>query len=274
MDAFLKYIRYRSERITVRVKKLGRRCGEASLHNLRVDIKKQRALYRLFHEADPDFPYQKSFHRLKKIFAHAGIVREIHRQTDLLQGESDVDAHFTRKYTRYLVNAYQLARNDFRIHARDAGIPTWEELEEAVRQAISQCNQPTLADYFQQLNARAHQIIGHITTSSNEEIHQLRKDIKDYEANRKISARYFGFDPGPFPGIQGDINALLDLLGLWHDYDRAWRRLQIDLAASYWSTPDRQAGKQLLLRWQRKSRYLKRKLKKLITNLPSQNTSK
>lgn len=264
MEACLQYIQHRNKRIVDGVKKLGRRCGEAGLHNLRVDIKKQRAFYRLLRLVDPDFPYRDFYYTLKKVFAHGGVVREIHRQLHLLKDAGDIAHHFSRKYRRYLSNAYRLARNDFRDYAHKMQPPGWEEIEHPIIQALGNCIQPTLEEYFQQLRSQAEEIIDRLDVCSNEELHQLRKIIKDYEANRKMSSLYFRFETGPCVGLSIDTGALLEQLGLWHDYDTAWRRLKTDLSANYWSAADQLAGRQLLLRWQRRSNRMKQKLKKLL----------
>lgn len=58
--------------------KYGQTADQETLHKFRITIKKIKSLYRLINFCDNTFNYRKQFNPLKKIFADAGIIRNMY----------------------------------------------------------------------------------------------------------------------------------------------------------------------------------------------------
>lgn len=260
MSALLKQMRDRCEAIAKRVDRLSYRCGQASLHRLRVDIKKLRAVFRLLRAVEADFPYKQLHAPYRRLFAAAGAVRELQLQIQLLQTGSTPDTSFSRPYLRYLIRQYADARRAFRLVACNTHLPSWQGLVKHLKPATARCRPRRLDRYFTSVRARIDARLEAIAACDAEDLHDLRKAFKDYEANRKFAAQYFAFEPPLLAVNPAGVDNLIDQLGEWHDYLMANQRLEADLKESRWPPNVLAAGNEQLRRWQRKSRKLRREL--------------
>ncbi|MBK9071106.1 MAG: CHAD domain-containing protein [Myxococcales bacterium] len=257
MSALLEHLHDRCEDIAQRVERLSHRCEQESLHRLRVDLKKLRAALRLLRAVDPDFPYKKMYVRYRRVFAQGGLVRELQLQLRLLASDTKADPAFVQQYSRHLQQQYAVARGGFRAMARTTKLLPWKRLAARLGPAEARCTPQRLDRYFLAMQTRIDQCLAAIGRCSAEELHDLRKALKDDEANRKLTTHYLHFDPGA-RATDRELEELIDKLGDWHDHLIAAQRLKADLLTSKWSPELRAAGTTLLQRWRRQcGRYRK-----------------
>lgn len=260
MTALLEHLRDRCEAIAKRVDHLSYRCGQASLHRLRVDLKKLRAVFRLLRAVEADFPYKQLYAPYRRLFAAGGTVRELQLQIQLLKFDRAAAPSFGRHYMRYLNRQYADARRAFRSVARQTRLPTWHRLAKHLEPAATQCRPRRLDRYFTSVRARIDAHLEAIAVCDAEDLHDLRKALKDYEANRKFAAQYFEFEAAQLAVTPAGADKLIDQLGEWHDYLMAHQRLKADLTSATWSPKLRAAGKKQLRRWQSHSGRLRREM--------------
>jgi CHAD domain-containing protein len=239
-----------------------------SVHRLRVDLKEWHAALHLLRGVDPDFPCTEYGERFKPVFHLAGRVRFWQLQRSFLNRAQALPGTFAAHYRAHISQRLREARKDFATAARDHDWPAWEELKPVVQHAGKVCTMPVLQGYFAVLLQNMVAKQARLNRRRTHELHELRKSLREFTANRKLAARHLGFDPGPAIVLAPDIPALQDLLGDWHDQDAAWKQLAEDLGNPAWEEAVREQGKQVLLTWRKTERKSWREVMSRLASAP------
>lgn len=201
---------------------------EEAIHDLRVSIKKLRALFLFIDEADfanmKSFPY---FDNLKKVFKRAGKVREYQIHKNILQeyekslGENFPALHkyidkniidFQQAFQDYMpgLTFRELYHNADQLHKKIDGISDNtlnKKLFRFIKTRVDECHS-LLFDY--QYEIHLHQIrkylkhIRFITGQKIGDVHKLFEEEIDFKDTKKIE----------------------DILGDWHDRDEFAKELK------------------------------------------------
>jgi len=203
--------------------------NEDAIHDLRVSIKKLRALFLFLREAGiadikSDYPYLTN---LKKTFKKAGRLREIHIHKNLYEEyRKRVDQDFP-ELEQYLQNLEEESRKayheympgiQFRKFYRAAnslqkeiqGIPRKKvnkKLYEFIRVRVEECHQYMLEAHYEQHLHQIRKYLKHIRFIMGQQIGNVHKVFEDE----------LSFD---------DTKKVEDILGEWHDRDEFRKLLE------------------------------------------------
>ncbi len=225
------------------------------LHQLRVELKKWRAGLRLLRSVDPSFPYPEMYEPFKTLFAAAGRLRFWQLQRLLVNKTADAQPDFARLYEGFARQRIKEAWQDFTETASRENMPRWRELKHEFRLSLKACTLPAIQVYFDGLQKDIAEKASHLSRRRTGDLHTLRKHLKEYANNRRLTTKHLHFDPGPPARIPGGAN-FDDLLGEWHDLDAACAQLAEDLRTQGWEGQILRAGKAVLREWRRKEKYL------------------
>ncbi|MBK8921654.1 MAG: CHAD domain-containing protein [Saprospirales bacterium] len=262
---FLRILKKRLRRIRQTAARPDRLCRDSrALHTFRVALKRWRAQLRLLRAVDPAFPYQEVYEPFKAIFSTAGDIRFWQLQGIFLHGATGVPDAFIKFYHSWIRQHVRDARSEFRQVLRAADLPRWRDIKAELRESAERCNPATLGAYFKRLQEAAEACRpGGGAVSARQELHELRKILKEYGINRRYAARCWAFDPGEaVPGLPLDHTAADELLGAWHDLDAAGSQLANDRRQQAWPANRQAGGAPLAAAWQRREKALLREVKR------------
>jgi len=237
---------------------------EEGLHRLRVGLKEWRAALRLAQGVDPGFPCAEISDLFRPVFDTAGRMRFWQLQRRFLARTGPLGPVFAAHYRARIRARLRQARRSFAAAVANTDWPRWRELDRDVHQAGEACTPQTLWAYFNSLQGDMTSKMAGLHRRRRSELHELRKDLREYSDNRKLAVKRLGFDPGPPRNLGADIPALQSRLGDWHDQDAACRQLAEDLRYPGWEEQALQQGKKLLRAWRKNERAM---WDRLVTDL-------
>lgn len=180
-----------------------------SFHQLRVEIKRVKALVDLIAFCSKKWNPKKTFKPFKVIFKLAGKVREIQLQLALLEEQPSFKSLVDCR--KQLKKKLKRALGKFFITADSEASSTLRKKHRIIIALFLQIGKKKrrryMADKRQEINKMLHQ-----NTVKKKQIHTFRKRLKVYDYNEKIM-KY----PEQNKGIVAR-NKLMELLGHWHDY--------------------------------------------------------
>lgn len=202
------YLNRREEGIVLLLAKPAPTCTPATFHQLRVEIKKLRALFELINDCAPAFKRKKNFKPFRVLFRQAGKVREIQVEEGLLK------KYFTgntlQVYRNSLKQLRIKERNQYFLLLTDELTAHLEKNFHTLKTFLSKVNKKRLNAYL----TRQREEIRKKLSAKNlpqSELHELRKRLKTYAYNSRLS---------PDEKQTGTFltkTRLAALLGQWHD---------------------------------------------------------
>lgn len=188
--------------------------SEEDYHQLRVEIKKIRAFFKLLDETTDNFPITKIVKPFKKVYTQAGAVRDtqIHKRNIVnIVGEGNYLG-----YLEQLGNEELTAQEQFQTIPHQKLATQIQKSSSIVRKYISKIESERLLDFLNKLSA---EIIPKIAQKPFDEtnLHDLRKQLKQLAYYLRI----IHTDSNPLlfgeKTTQARINRLQELLGQWND---------------------------------------------------------
>jgi CHAD domain-containing protein len=234
------------------------------LHAFRVALKHWRAYLRLLRDADPTFPYPEVYAPFKPLFAKAGTIRFWQLQEALLEKIPGDTEDFSRFYQKYIRRQRQKARKAFQKKLRKTDLPKWSDLQAELRLSVEKCSEETIRAYFFSLQ---NTMCGHLQKRHRTapfELHELRKNFKEYGINRLVVEKYWHIEIGPPLDIATHQTELDDCFGQWHDLEAASAQLANDLKTDDWPADMIAGGKRLLDIWKKAEHRLLRQVTALL----------
>lgn len=186
-----------------------------AIHRLRVSLKQLRASFNLLLFAAVQMIAEKDWQRAGKIFRLAGKIRErqLLRQRVLIL--SGVEEDSKKTVSAYLAFKEQSAQRKFRHYMSDCGEKDLKKLRRKMLRAAGKIPGSNLEAYLNDLLKR----IGDLrekTNLSEEELHALRKLLKELKYNRSVLEAELQRKVDGI--IESDkLNAWEELIGKWHD---------------------------------------------------------
>ena len=194
------------------------------LHDLRVEIKQLRALFRLLERIAPKFKGKKNIRHFRALFKAAGDLRDIHVQQELTRKWSQEQGVFMSEYYNELKQKEFPARKKFASFAEEFDL----EKEIAVNRkrmanALRDLSQKKLSERLQQrIDAKIHRILelGAQAPDEESQLHKLRIQSKETRYTLDIAKRCLP-ESEYWNALNDQLRALHQALGKWHDSDVA-----------------------------------------------------
>jgi len=180
---------------------------QEALHKFRVAVKKLRAMLYLFEIADTDSALIKYFKPVRKIFKHAGVIRDAHINL-LLAKQYKLENELFESSQRQVIESGIIA---FRTNS-DGYFKTLKEAHKKIKSQLNKLSDKDIAAYYQE---QLEQIAANMSALHfNEELHTSRKLIKILMYNKKLAEAAL---EGSLSLNIGYLDKLQDTIGKWHD---------------------------------------------------------
>lgn len=198
----------RIDNVFLLLKKPVQKINVEDFHQLRVEIKKLNALFKLVSFSAKKNGIKKLFNPLKLIFRQAGVIREI----QLEEAELKKYAHYSgiKKYLKYLKKVQQKEKRKFSMLINSNLAPQLIKTKKQVLFLIEMIDKNDVKKY---LNKKMHKIETLISKKhlKIKQVHEFRKRIKEFYYDRK------NLNLASQSKVLKDVDYLQELLGRWHD---------------------------------------------------------
>lgn len=217
-------------------------------HELRVEIKKIKAFFKLVSYFNRTFPKGRLFKPLRSLFKAAGKVRELHVEEGIIEKYA---GHKLENYLLDLKRSELKAKKDF---YRDVN-----RMPEKNIQRIPQQAQP----YFSTVSE------AHIAAYLKKENRKIKRSARDqklrpgqiHEVRRKIKENYYNQTIAHTPvAVKPPAKKIHKLLGKWHDLSVIKKRLQKEIKHSKKKNKERPEMKKLGKKLVSEQKVLRRKI--------------
>jgi CHAD domain-containing protein len=203
----LKYIDKEWDEMNRRLKAFLETGDQEDLHKFRVQIKKLRAMLVLFENTSKQNGLLKQFKPVRKIFKHAGNIRNAHINLELTE-------KYDLKNERFEAGQLQIIEQgtrEFRSKGEDF-IRDIDSAHKHLKKKLQKVNDKLIAGYYEsQLN----QIAANLAVSGfTEDMHTNRKLIKILVYNHKLAGKALN---GGLPFNVDYLDKLQEAIGKWHD---------------------------------------------------------
>lgn len=203
------YFKKLQKSINKKLEKSPKNYDKEDYHNLRVEIKKLKALMDFIKFNCADFKRKKLFKPFKKLFTQSGKVREFQLEKRIIEGYKQLFS--LGKYFSKLNSRIQKEQKEF-LKIMDKKM--CREIRKSLKEIKSFAQKTESTDmeiYIKNENKKIHSLITQHPLEA-EQMHSLRKLLKADFYNRKSI------------GITGNeaclqkVDNFLEVLGKWHDY--------------------------------------------------------
>ncbi|MCZ6694606.1 MAG: CHAD domain-containing protein, partial [Bacteroidetes bacterium] len=150
---------------------------EEAIHDLRVALKKIRALFKILEFLDPQlFNGKSAFIYLRKIFKEAGILRDLQVQKGLFQNSDDPDE---LRFVIFLSNLEYEARIKFREFINRLNLQDLEQTDELIKTTLENMNQTHINAGITNFIMEKLQKVLSLMNQKNDTMHESRINLKD-----------------------------------------------------------------------------------------------
>ena len=181
-----------------------------TFHELRVEIKKLKALFELVAFCNKKFKMQKLLKPFRIIFKQAGKIRELQLEQSLLKEQPNFN--LVKKYHNRLIKLETKGVKKFFSIADKHFIKKLKKNYPKIIHFLAKTNKKKVNRYRNKITKEIKNLI-HKNAFKKNQMHDFRKRLKVYQHNENI-----------FPANQSiklipDKTFLSDMLGEWHDYE-------------------------------------------------------
>lgn len=210
MKALETYFNNRKKALNLILEKAPDSYTVETFHELRVEIKKLKALFELIAFCSKKFKSRKTFKPFRTIFKEAGKIRELQLEQTVL--EEQPNFHLLKKYpNRLKKQEIKKIKNFFSI-ANKRLIKKLKGKYRKIICLITKIRKKKVNRYRNKTRKKIKKLIRR-NTFKKIQIHDFRKRLKVYEYNEKIG------NPNQQNKLIPDKNRLSAMLGEWHDYE-------------------------------------------------------
>lgn len=181
-----------------------------TFHELRVEIKRLKALFELIAFCSKKFKSRKTFIPFRIIFKQAGKIRELQLEQTILEEQSDF--HLLKKYPIHLKKQETKEIKNFFSIANKRLIKKLKGKYRKIIRLLTQISKKKVNRYRNKTRKEIKKLIRN-NTFKKKQIHNFRKRLKVYQYNEKIG------NPNQQNKLILDKNVLSAMLGEWHDYE-------------------------------------------------------
>jgi CHAD domain-containing protein len=210
MKELVTYFKTRESALNLILEKAPDSYTVETFHELRVEIKKLKALFELITFCSKKFKSRKTFKPFRTIFKEAGKIRELQLEQTVL--EEQPNFHLLKKYpNRLKKQEIKKIKNFFSI-ANKRLIKKLKGKYHKIIYLIIKIRKKKVNRYRNKTRKEIKKLIRR-NTFKKIQIHNFRKRLKVYEYNEKIG------NPNQQNKLIPDKNRLSAMLGEWHDYE-------------------------------------------------------
>jgi len=190
---------------------------EEPIHDLRVSLKKIRALFRLIEYLDSAFDETCNFRPFRKIFKEAGLIRDIQVQIELMK---DFDKSSDRRFKSYLRDLETGGKIRFRQKLTATNLDGLTPINNEVAAAAERINISGLTGRVINFIAEKTELTTrHFHDGTNSEtMHRSRILLKDaYYILQMLQE--FDVQPKHLNKLLKRVDQLQETFGTWHDWE-------------------------------------------------------
>ena len=210
MKALETYFKNQKKALNLILKKAPGSYTVETFHELRVEIKRLKALFELIAFCSKKFKSRKTFKPFRIIFKEAGEIREIQLEQTIL-GEQP-NFHLLKKYPSRLKKQETKKIKKFFSITNKRLIKKLKGKYLTIINLIPKISKKKVNCYKNKIRKEINKLIRN-NTFKKKQIHDFRKRLKVYQYNEKIG----------YPNQQNKLipekNVLSAMLGEWHDYE-------------------------------------------------------
>lgn len=200
-----KYLKKRGEEIRSVLNKQEEKLSEEDLRQLRVNIKKIRAISKLIKSCDKDFKRKKFLKPYQEVFKQAGKQRELTLQAGMLKKQKAWKT--LPHYTQHLTKNIDKRRHDF-IALKAINKIQKNQRSKHMYASAENINEKDVQHFIKKQKEKIKVLLHHKHLQA-QQAHQLRKRLKELYYLIKV------FNPKNQQSKM--VNNLQYLLGKWHD---------------------------------------------------------
>jgi CHAD domain-containing protein len=212
MKELVTYFKTRKNALNLILEKAPESYTVENFHELRVEIKKMKALFELTAFCNRNFKPRKTFKPYSVIFKQAGRVREHQLQQTILEEQPSFT--LLKKYPNQLKKLETKEIQKFFLLANKRLTKKLKEKYPIIIDFLAKTGKKKVKRYRNRMRKEIKKLIRKDIFKKNE-MHHFRKRLKVYQYNEKI----FPIDPSR--KLISTQTVLSDILGEWHDYEVA-----------------------------------------------------
>jgi len=196
---------------------------EEAIHDLRVALKKIRALFKILEFLDPQlFNGKSAFIYLRKIFKEAGILRDLQVQKGLFQNSDDPDE---LRFVIFLSNLEYEARIKFREFINRLNLQDLEQTDELIKTTLENMNQTHINAGITNFIMEKLQKVLCLMKQKDDTMHESRINLKDAYYILDLLNENQPLTP-PMDVLLEKVDCLQKVFGSWHDWELTIQRYQ------------------------------------------------
>lgn len=212
MKELVTYFKNRESALNLILEKAPESYYVETFHELRVEIKKMKALFVLTAFCKKNFKHRKTFKPFSVIFKQAGKVRELQLQQTILEEQPYFS--LLKKYPNQLKKLEIKEIQKFFLFANKSLIKKLKEKYPIMIGFLTKTGKKKVNRYRNKTRKEIKKLIRKDAFKKNE-MHNFRKRLKVYQYNEKI------FPVAQSSKLISTQTLLSDMLGEWHDYEVA-----------------------------------------------------
>jgi CHAD domain len=239
---------------------------EATIHQVRLQIKKLKAALQLIKKTDKSFKTKKRYRVIRPIHKDLGAIRDRQIQQTLFN-ESNINkpfpVSFQRKYKQLLTKELLVYQTIAREHIDDATIKAFDKMKKKVKKAVKKV---ALSDFKAYFKTRVRKLKKKLNALdfSEEKMHNLRMLIKEIKFNSTFNQKIARKRLAKKKIDKALLEVLQDDLGSWQDNVLLKEKLTQQGALLAHSTGEKNALIQFKANIDAHNDVIKGKIKKIL----------
>lgn len=217
MKALQKYFKKRKSAITFLLEQQQESFTADTIHTLRLELKKLKALFDLINSCSKNFKQKKIIKPFQLIFSQAGKIRELQVEEALL--EEHFGSDYVIQYRNDLKKIVMEETKNFFLTTTPSFAEKLQKKYIQINADLRKINKKKTNRYMDKKRTEIEKLL-HKKGLKKKQMHALRKKLKEYQFNQKI------FNSNNKNKLLPDKNALPELLGEWHDYQMVIQHLK------------------------------------------------
>lgn len=208
MRKLITYLKKRVKAINSILEKPADEYSTRTFHELRVEIKKVKALFDLINHCSEEFEFEKHFNPFKKIYKQAGKVRDLQLEEQLLDkyqsffALSEYRSKLSSKLLEEEISYFTTINQDI--------IDQLDNKFKKLTSLLDQIHKKDVNSYLEKKRKNIQKLLSEESLKAYE-LHNLRKQIKIYDYNQKSFSSKKKYHP------TSNYDQLSIYLGKWHD---------------------------------------------------------
>ncbi len=213
------YVTKRFKKMRILMNKSIKKFEKETIHKFRLEAKKIRALMRMLGIVDKKFNFKKQNKYIDSFYTKIGAVRDLQIQLDKYKQEDvQKESQFWQKYCRILRKDLDEKQDIILKSVSIKEITTLNKLEKNILRTIKNLTDEKLKSYFKNRVSKIQKCVDSLDFSPND-MHDLRKLIKEYNFNAKLLPKKAAQYKSNVTSRKKSWDDIQDILGSWYDSD-------------------------------------------------------